>query len=181
MPAWNGRSAIPRIARLPGSGFPGSASTIPNAMRSASVSRSIPGTASLITARSAISTAPGARFITRWRGFDRSILASGNDEPLTTKWRRLEHRHDLAHHLVPVREAAFVVAPERVFHGVHQAVVAVSAGLGGTSDALLEHLHHVVVCDQRPRNGHRVAHSIVDGPVDQFGCLESSGAQHGHV
>ena len=58
--------------------------------------------------------------------------------------------------------SGFVVAAERVLHHVHQAAVAVGAGLVGTVLAAREHLDQVVVGDQRPRRADGVAVTALD-------------------
>ena len=94
------------------------------------------------------------------------------------KGRRREHRHDLGDHLVVRAESLWLVAAERVLDRVHQALIAVRAGTRWTTFSAREHLHQVVVRNQRPGHRHDIAQPVGERLLDDRRRLKSSCAQH---
>src|SRR6187399_403560 len=95
---------------------------------------------------------------------------------LKGRWR--EYRHDLGDHLVVRAESLELVTAERILHGVHQALITVRARTRGTTFSTREHLHQVVIRNQRPGHRHYIAQPIGERLLDDRCRLKSAGAQH---
>src|SRR5882757_6485561 len=88
---------------------------------------------------------------------------------------------DLVDHRLIVREAAELVAPERMLRRVEQALVAMRAGPVGQVAAEPPALQQIVVRHQRTGDRHRVEISPPDMIVDQAAGLPSASADHRDV
>src|SRR5687768_11357767 len=100
--------------------------------------------------------------------------------PSSHERRRVEDRHDFAHHLVARAEPLRLVTAERVLDGVDETLVAIGAGTPWAVFALREHLYEVVVGDQRPGDGDGIAQSAGKRLLDDRRGLKSAGAQNGN-
>src|ERR1700749_4565520 len=93
----------------------------------------------------------------------------------------IDREHFLEHRF-PARVALLLVAADRMFHDMDQALVAIGAGTLRLVAAGPPLLHEIVVRDQRPGNADPVALVQGDRLADHRGRLEAAGAEdrHGH-